>query len=129
MRILLVDNEPMYLNLLTELLRLHGHSVLNAEDGERALEILKSYPVDLIISDISMPKMNGFSLHRAVRADISLASIPFVLNSGYRELFEAVEIENPDIDYGLNKTFTIPGLLEIIKKVERRLKKHAAVPA
>ena len=129
MRILLVDNEQMYLNLLTELLRLHGHSVLKAEDGERALEILKSYPVDLIISDISMPKMNGFSLHRAVRADQTRASIPFVLNSGYRELFEAVEIDNPEIDYGLNKTFTIPGLLEIIKKVESRLKKQAAVLA
>ena len=127
MRILLVDNEPMYLNILAELLRLHGHSVLRAEEGEKAWETLKSYPVDLVISDISMPKMNGFSLHRLVRHDAHLAGTPFVLNSGYRELCEAVEVENAEIDYKLNKTFTIPGLLDIIKTVEKRLQKESPV--
>ena len=64
MRIMIVDNDPTYLGLLSEVLRLHGYDVTAAHDGEEALGKLKQTPVDFILSDISMPKMNGMNLHR-----------------------------------------------------------------
>ena len=118
MKILLVDNDPVYLNLMSEVLSLHSHVVLKATDGEAALQVLQSGPVDLIISDISMPKMNGMSLHRYVRESAALKHIPFAWNSGYRELRDAVEAENMMIDFKLDKSMPIPRLLHFLRHVE-----------
>lgn len=111
MRILLVDNDPIYLNLLTEVLTLHSHTVLTATNGEEAFETLHQGKVDLVISDISMPKMNGMNLHRYIRNDETLKGIPFAWNSGYRELRDVLEIEDPNIDFILDKAIPIPNLL------------------
>lgn len=111
MTILLVDNDPVYLNLMAEVLRLHLHTVIKATDGESALGCLRREPVDLVISDISMPKMNGMNLHRYVRSEESLKHIPFAWISGYRELRDVLEIENPQIDFIFDKAMPIPNLL------------------
>jgi CheY-like chemotaxis protein len=106
-----VDNDPVYLNLMAEVLRLHSHTVIKATDGESALGYLRRESVDLVLSDISMPRMNGMSLHRYVRADESLKQVPFAWISGYRELRDVLEIENPQIDFIFDKTIPIPNLL------------------
>lgn len=111
MRIMIVDNDPTYLGLLSEVLRLHGYDVTAAHDGEEALGKLKQTPVDFILSDISMPKMNGMNLHRYVREDPQLKDLPFAWNSGYRELREVVEVEDPTIDLKFDKAMTVPNLL------------------
>jgi CheY-like chemotaxis protein len=111
MKILLVDNDPVYLNLLSEVLQLHSYEVLRAPDGEVAMEIVKSEPVDLIISDISMPKMNGLGLYRFVRENEDLKHIPFAWNSGYRELRDFVEVENTNIDFKFDKAMPLQNLL------------------
>lgn len=114
MKILVVDNDPVYLNLLAEVLRLHSFAALTARDGEAALELLKQEPVDLVISDISMPKMNGMNLYRSIRQDPNLKSLPFAWNSGYRELRDVVEVEDPAIDFKLDKSMPIPNLLYFV---------------
>ena len=118
MKILLVDNDPVYLNLMSEVLGLHSHIVLKATDGEAALHILQREPVDLIISDISMPKMNGMSLHRYVRENAAFRHIPFAWNSGYRELRDVVEPDDILIDFKLDKSMPIPRLLHFLQHVE-----------
>jgi CheY-like chemotaxis protein len=118
MKILLVDNDPVYLNLMSEVLTLHSHIVVGAPDGEAALQILQSEPVDLVISDISMPNMNGINLHRYIRENPALRHIPFAWNSGYRELREVVELENVLIDFNLDKSMPVPRLLHFLHHVE-----------
>jgi len=110
-RILLVDNDPIYLNLLTEVLTLHSHTILTAANGEEAFETLHHGMVDLVISDVSMPKMNGMNLHRYIRDDETLKGTPFAWNSGYRELREVLEIDDPNLDFILDKAMPIPNLL------------------
>src|SRR5512140_1115895 len=83
MNILLVDDDPIYLTLLGEILMLYSHSVLKASDGEAATALLKREQVDLVISDVSMPKMNGVHLHTAVREERRTRRIPFIWNSAY----------------------------------------------
>lgn len=86
--VLVIDDEPDYLELLRELLGQYPLAVLTAENGSEALKILKSGPVDAIISDIEMPVMNGIALHAQLQYSAELKSIPFVFLSGS---------ENPDV--------------------------------
>jgi len=60
-RILIVDDEPRYLRLLEANLRTEGYEVATAQDGVQAIDIFSSQPIDLILLDIMMPRMDGFS--------------------------------------------------------------------
>ena len=61
-----------------------GYHTLTASDGAEALKMLKTHPVDLIISDINMPNMGGYQLYNQVRANPQWAKIPFLLLTGCR---------------------------------------------
>jgi len=117
MKILVVDNDPTYLGLLTEVLQLHGHVVLTASNGVHALFKLWQEPVDFVLSDISMPKMNGMNLHRYIRLDPKLKHLPFAWNSGYRELRNAVEPDDPNVDLTFDKAMPVADLLALLDHV------------
>ena len=118
MKILLVDNDSIYLNLLAEVLALHAYIVVKARNGEEALDILWKESVDLVISDISMPKMNGMNLYGTIRKDAQLRRMPFAWNTDYRELRDIVEIEDPTIDFKLDKGMQIPNLLYFLNHLK-----------
>ena len=67
--ILVVDDEQMMRDLLSKILTRDGYNVLTAEDGQAALEVLEKSTVDLIISDMKMPRLNGFELLKVVKKD------------------------------------------------------------
>jgi DNA-binding NtrC family response regulator len=67
--ILVVDDEEMMRNLLEKILGREGYKIKTAEDGQAALEVLKSEKVDIIISDMKMPRMNGFELLKVVKKE------------------------------------------------------------
>jgi two-component system, cell cycle sensor histidine kinase and response regulator CckA len=68
--ILVVDDEPSLLQLVTMVLKQHGHTVLSASNGVEALMVYSSYQarVDLVLSDVMMPGMNGIELAERFRA-------------------------------------------------------------
>lgn len=76
--ILIVDDEPLFLNALGELLRPHYH-IRVANSGERALAALVNEPrPDLVLLDVLMPEMDGFEVLRRIQADESLHEIPVI---------------------------------------------------
>ncbi len=65
--ILLVDDEPNYRVVLSELLRDEGYEVFTAEDGATGLDAVKNTDLDLVLTDMQMPKMDGMALLHEVK--------------------------------------------------------------
>ncbi|NOZ09784.1 MAG: response regulator [Gammaproteobacteria bacterium] len=80
-KVLVVDDSPTDLHLLSEILSKNGYSVVPAQSGEEAIELSKSEQPDLILMDIVMPGMNGFEATRAISKNPDTASIPILIVS------------------------------------------------
>lgn len=76
--VLVVDDEPDSISVATEVLEFYGATVYSANDGEQALAILSRVKPDLILSDLSMPKVDGWGLLSAIRTDPALEDVPVI---------------------------------------------------
>ena len=76
--ILVADDDAMYLKLLTDVLQAEGYTVIAAENGERAIALARSARPGLIIMDVQMPLLDGFSAIRALKAASETRSIPAI---------------------------------------------------
>ncbi|VAW91606.1 diguanylate cyclase/phosphodiesterase (GGDEF & EAL domains) with PAS/PAC sensor(s) [hydrothermal vent metagenome] len=81
--LLVVDDEPDMLNLVYDIFKVQGYKVLTANDGEQALQIFENNPVDLIISDVIMPNMDGYQLATKVLQNYPQTKIQMV--SGFSD--------------------------------------------
>ena len=81
MKILIVDDDAGQRALLRRVLGREGHSVLAAEHGQQALDLLAHEPVDAVISDVAMPRIDGFRLCVELRRDARWRHLPFILHS------------------------------------------------
>lgn len=78
-KILLVDDEPDFVDVLRERLETQKYEVIPVYDGEEALEKVKEEKPDLIILDILLPKMNGFDVCRKLKIDENYKKIPIIM--------------------------------------------------
>lgn len=76
--ILVVEDNPLMREALSDILSLEGYRVLAAQDGSHALQLLHKETPDLILSDISMPEMDGFTFFNEVRQQTEWITIPFI---------------------------------------------------
>jgi CheY-like chemotaxis protein len=81
MNILIIENNANDRKLLRYTLERHDCTVIEARDGEEGLDLANRHLPDIIISDAIMPRMDGFQLLRALKADPYLKSIPFLFYS------------------------------------------------
>ena len=77
--ILIVDDEPMNLDILQTRLAVHGYEILTATNGEEALAMACAQQPDLILLDIMMPKVDGIDVCRRLKADASLPFMPVIM--------------------------------------------------
>jgi len=77
-KILVVDDEPAWLKILSYVLRKRGYDVREESSATGALKSLKEYTPDLIVSDVRMPDMNGFDFLDRVKRSKTNSDIPFV---------------------------------------------------
>jgi CheY-like chemotaxis protein len=77
-RILVIDDNPVNLRLVTLLLEKEGHDIDNAADAEQALELLAQVTPHLILVDIALPGMDGLTLTRKLKADSRFKSVPTI---------------------------------------------------
>jgi CheY-like chemotaxis protein len=77
--ILIVDDVPQILRLLCIMLSRNNHTAITALDGEEALEKLRETAVDLMITDINMPQMDGLTLMKIIQSDEQLRNLPIIV--------------------------------------------------
>lgn len=82
-RVLVVDDEPDNLEVVAETLEFNGAEVTTASNGQEALELLKVFSANLILTDLSMPVMNGWIMRAQVKETPALADIPILALSAH----------------------------------------------
>jgi two-component system cell cycle sensor histidine kinase/response regulator CckA len=114
--ILLVEDEDGVRGIAAQLLAACGYQVIEASDGEKALEIIKEHSgtIDLLISDVVMPGMDGPALLREARPWLSKTRVMFI--SGYAERDLAKTLEDDRAISFLPKPFTLKQLAERVKQ-------------
>ena len=116
--ILVVDDELLIRDLLYDFFLAQGWEISVAEDGEKALEILRSRKVDLVLTDIKMHRMDGLELTSEIRH--SYPDIPVVLMTGFPSVESAVAaLRSQAADY-ITKPFNINQLYKVIESKVRQ---------
>lgn len=114
-QVLLIDDEPALLNILSFYLEDAGYRVLEAADGQAAMEMLQSHRPDAIICDLHLPGMNGLEICRQVRQNPALEAIPFTLLTGTSKTLDPRQQAGLGIDRYLSKPFEPEDLLAILE--------------
>ena len=115
--ILVVDDEPQIARVLKTTLSSQGYGVRTAADGEDALQEIKNWSPDLVITDLRMPRMDGLELCRRVRAD---SRVPIIVLSVKGEEKIKVEALDAGADDYITKPFSINELMARVRAALRR---------
>jgi two-component system KDP operon response regulator KdpE len=116
-RILVVDDEPQITRVLRRSLTAHGYDVRVASDGESALQTFGDWSPDLVVTDLSMPNMDGLELCRNLRA---ISSLPIIVLSVRGEERTKVRALDAGADDYVSKPFGMDELLARIRAALRR---------
>jgi two-component system KDP operon response regulator KdpE len=122
--ILVVDDEPQITRVLRTALDAQGYDIRVANDGEMALEIMKDWTPHLIITDLSMPRLNGVELCRRVR---TLSQLPILVLSVRDQERQKIEALDAGADDYITKPFNTNELLARVRANLRRAPKAEAV--
>jgi PAS domain S-box-containing protein len=126
MKILVTDDNPMALYLFETLLQNHGYAVITASNGVEALSLAQSGGIDLIISDILMPQMDGFQLCRKLKSDERTKHIPLIFcTAAYTDSKDEAFAKSLGAARYLVKPIEPPVLMGILQEV---LDEYAHVP-
>ncbi|MCD6253424.1 MAG: DNA-binding response regulator [Thermotogae bacterium] len=127
-KILVVDDEPSIVELISYNLTKEGYEILKAYDADEALKIARNEPVDMFIVDIMLPGMDGFELVRTLRSMEDYRTVPVIFLSAKSEEFDKVlGLEIGGDDY-ITKPFSIRELSARIKAVFRRAEGGLKIP-
>ncbi|HMK60891.1 MAG TPA: response regulator [Dissulfurispiraceae bacterium] len=121
-KVLIVDDEPLIRILLEQSLEEfvdHGVSILTAENGLEAIEIIKKERPELVFLDVMMPKMNGFEVCNMVKKELQFKDICIVMVTAKGQEQDKIKAEEVGTDYYITKPFSIR---DVINKVSEILK-------
>lgn len=117
MTILIVDDEVLIRNVIKEYLLNEGYKVLEAKDGFDALRVISNNKVDLIVLDIMMPKMDGFTCLSEIR---KTKNIPVIMLSARKEEIDKLNSFDLGVDDYVTKPFSPK---ELVARVKAHLKR------
>lgn len=118
-KLLLIDDDPNLILLVKDYLEFRGYEVVTAENGREALEVLEQQTPDMIICDVMMPEMDGYSLVSTIRSDPKTSWIPVLFLSAKGQSQDRVKGLNIGADVYMVKPFEPE---ELVAQVESSLK-------
>ena len=113
--ILVVDDNPLIINVVRSLLASQGYQVFTCANGAEALGVLDKKTVDVIVCDVMMPEIDGYGLHEKVRANTTLAHIPFIFLTALDDREEVLKGHEAGADDYIVKPFEPRELLSVVK--------------
>jgi CheY-like chemotaxis protein len=115
--VLVVEDNPMNLKLLRDVLKVKGYRVLEAGTAEEGLEIVRAERPDLILMDIQLPGMDGVTALRELKADFSTSSIPVIAVTASAMPAERKEILAAGFDGYQSKPISVRDLLAEVRRL------------
>jgi two-component system chemotaxis response regulator CheY len=116
-RAMTVDDSRTMRDMVAFTLRGAGFEVSMAEDGQQALTLLKTTTVDVLITDLNMPVMDGVTLIRALRADAKWRALPILMLTTESDPAKKAEGRTAGATGWLVKPFNPEKLIEVVKRV------------
>jgi len=118
--VLVVDDELATRRMVRTVLEKEGYEVLDAEDGQEALTLLKVHLPSLVVLDIMMPGMDGLEVCKTVREDARMASVPIIMLSAKSKVVDKVKGLSQGADDYMIKPFAAPELVARIRSLIAR---------
>jgi adenylate cyclase len=118
-KILVVDDTPVNVKLLADLLAVKGYAVVTAASGAEALAAMEKEQPDLVLLDVMMPGMSGYDVCRKVRANAATAMLPIIMVTALDPVQERVKGIDAGADDFLSKPINQPELLARVKSLLR----------
>jgi len=115
-KILIVDDDPMSLRLLRDLLKVSGYNTIEAMGGEKGIESAKANKPDLILMDIMMPKVDGYTACHAIKTEKATKSIPVVMVTSLDQPLNKVLGKDVGADGYITKPVNREELLDAINR-------------
>jgi len=122
--ILLIDDDKTYLIPLKNALSQAGFEVICWENGQQILQVARDYQVDLIISEVDLPQINGHELFKEIRSKAEFKTTPFIFISNQKKVDERIENIELGVDDYISKPFYTE---EVVARVKNLIKETAAV--
>lgn len=123
-RLLLIDDDPNLILLVKDYLEFRGYQVITAENGQEALDVLQQDTPDMIICDVMMPQMDGYTFVEHVRKDPRTSWIPVLFLSAKGQSQDRVKGLNTGADVYMVKPFEPE---ELVAQVESSLKQASRI--
>jgi DNA-binding NarL/FixJ family response regulator len=124
--ILIIDDDPIFRTMIEMILKMEGFDVRVASNGQSALALLHEKRPDLVLCDIMMPEMDGYSLLEFLRGKNSLADIPFIFVTALEQRLEVRRGMSAGADDYLSKPFSAE---ELLSAVTGRIRRHEMIVA
>lgn len=115
--VMVVDDDPIIRHILRTLLEMEGLRVVEAGDGEEALEMIAVERPDVLVLDVMMPNMDGITACKRLRAQAETADLPIVILSGKAQQGAAEEGLAAGANVYLKKPLDVPNLLQVIRQL------------
>lgn len=119
MDIVVADDDPAVTWFLAGVLRAAGATVHEAHDGARALDLAHQTTPDLVVSDVLMPRLDGFALCRALKRDVALRDVPVILLSWKEDLLQRLRELGAQADGYLRKEASAAAFVQRVHEVLR----------
>ena len=116
------DDDPQLLRLVTRNLQMEGYDVISVSDGQQALEQVEAHMPDLVLLDLMMPKLDGFTVLQRVREFSSLPVIILTARGADQDKIRGLDLGADDY---LTKPFSVDELLARVRAVLRRAQSNA----
>ena len=125
--VLVAEDDKLIRTIFVEIVKGEGFDVVEADDGQSALDLVTSRKIDMIISDMKMPEMSGFDLLVAVKK--THPEIPVTVITGFNGEYREDDALAAGADAYITKPFKVADVVGTLRRMYEKVQRQAAVPA